>query len=246
MSLLEPQLNEDQTPNLHPDVTQIEQPRSQKAKVKVANELIVMQPGEKVISVITRHPIGIIAIYAMIIVILIVVAAAVFVIGPSLVTNQSSRDNITQAGSIVFLISLIVFAVFGAVAHVVYWGNKWIVTSDSITQISRYSLFFRESSQLGMNHIEDVTAEQNGIFPHIFNYGTLKAETAGERSKFVLLFCPNPNFYATAILDAREEHELDMHGQQRITQPADSSAQQAYPQPTAPQQSPPDQQNPLY
>lgn len=238
MSILEPQLQEDQNPQQHPDVSEIQDSRRQKAKVKVANELIVMQPGEKVISVITRHPIGILVVYVMIILVLLVIAAGVFIIGPSMVADQPSRDNITKAGSIVFLISVIVFAVFGVIAHIVYWGNKWIVTSDSITQISRFSLFFRESSQLGMNHIEDVTAEQNGIFPHLFNYGTLKAETAGERSKFVLLFCPNPNYYATTILDAREEYEMDMHGQQVITQPTASAQSQPDEQP-APSQSPP-------
>lgn len=205
--------------NYSQNLAQAESSSHHHQKVKVANELIVMQPGEKVVSVITRHPIGIIAVYIMIVIVLAVIGASVFAIGPSLTTNVESHDNITKAGSIVFLISVIIFVLFGIIAHIVYWGNKWIVTSDSITQISRYSLFFRESSQLGMNHIEDVTAEQNGIFPHIFNYGTLKAETAGERSKFVLLFCPNPNYYATAILDAREEYEMHMHGQQNQAAP---------------------------
>lgn len=216
------------------NLSQFEPSRNQKQKVKVANELIVMQPGEKVVSVIIRHPIGIIAVYVMIIIVLVVIAASVFAIGPSLTVDARSRENITKAGSIVFLISLIVFAAFGAIAHIVYWGNKWIVTSDSITQISRFSLFFRESSQLGMNHIEDVTAEQNGIFPHLFNYGTLKAETAGERSKFVLMFCPNPNFYATAILDAREEYEMHMHSQQNQAMPPGTPIQPPQPDPVTP------------
>jgi hypothetical protein len=38
----------------------------------------------------------------------------------------------------------------------------------------------------------------------MFNYGTLKAETAGERSKFAFPFTPNPNKCAQEILHARE------------------------------------------
>jgi hypothetical protein len=52
--------------------------------------------------------------------------------------------------------------------------------------------------------LEDVTSEKNGILTHIFNYGVIKAETAGERSKFVFLYCPNPDFYAKQILATRE------------------------------------------
>src|SRR6202011_6093270 len=89
----------------------------------------------------------------------------------------------------------------------IYWGNSWIVTSDSVTQVSQTSLFKRQSSQLSLIHLEDVTAEQNGVLAHMFNYGLLRVETAGERSKFTFTFCPNPNFYAREILAAREAFE---------------------------------------
>lgn len=55
-----------------------------------------------------------------------------------------------------------------------------------------------------MANIEDVTAEQNGILAELFGFGTLKAETAGERSNFHFLYCPEPNKYAQIILHARE------------------------------------------
>jgi hypothetical protein len=174
-------------------------------KTRVGNELTVRQPGEKVICTIKRHPIGIIGTYIAIAVVLVIVAVLAFGIAPGLSSGNS--DQAAGIGAIVFLILACLSAIYALVATTVYWGNSWVVTSDSVTQVSQISLFTRQSAQLSLANLEDVTAEQNGIFAHIFNYGTLKAETAGERSKFMFLYCPNPNLYAQQILHAREVFE---------------------------------------
>lgn len=171
---------------------------------KVGNQLTVMQPGEVVIAEIKRHPIGIIGIYVSIALVLLLVIGLIFMLTPSLVSDSNVKNQITQGGSIVFLILTTIFAVYALIATKVYWGNSWIVTSDSITQIQQTSLFNRESSQLALVNIENVTAEKKGILPMLFNYGTLKAETAGHHEKFMFIYCPNPNLYAQQILAARE------------------------------------------
>ena len=102
---------------------------------------------------------------------------------------------------------MLVAAVMLFVGTRVYWGNRWIVTSDSVTQVTQSSLFNVQSSQLSMGNIEDVTVEQEGVLPHAFGYGLLRVETAGERSKFVFMYCPKPNEYAKKILNAREQFE---------------------------------------
>ncbi len=56
-----------------------------------------------------------------------------------------------------------------------------------------------------------MTAEQNGILAKMFNYGVLKAETAGEHSKFTFTNCPNPTLYAQQIIQAREEFAQGKH-----------------------------------
>jgi hypothetical protein len=86
-------------------------------------------------------------------------------------------------------------------------GNRWIITSDSITQVNQTSLFNKQSSQLSLANLEDITVEQNGIIQSVFGFGTLRAETAGERSKFMFQYCPNPNSYAQQNLNAREQFE---------------------------------------
>lgn len=184
------------------------------SRAKVGNDLTVLQQGERVICTVKRHPIGIIAIYAATAIILIIVGILSFGVLPSLAGSNSTQ--IAQIGAIAFLTLTIVSVVYCYVATHVYWGNSWTVTTDSITQISQVSLFKRQSSQLSLANLEDVTAEQNGILANMFNYGVIKAETAGERSKFMFLYCPNPNLYAQQILQAREvfEQKLEQEGRQ--------------------------------
>lgn len=195
-------------------------------KQKVSSELQVMQPGEVIISDIKRHPIGILGIYIGITIMLTLVAYFAFGILPSLSANgTASSDSLTQIGAVVFLFLATVCLIYAAIATKVYWGNRWIVTSDSITQVAQNSLFGRQSSQLALTNIEDVTAEQHGILTHVFNYGVIKAETAGHHGKFVFMYCPNPNFYAQKILQAREA--LGSSGHHGVVGPP--------PQPTPPQ-----------
>jgi len=165
-----------------------------------------MKPGERNIFEATRHPIGILGIYIVATILLVVFAIVAFVIVPTAARN-SGHDGTGMLAALGFAVVAVLMLVFVAVSHYVYWGNRWILTDDSLTQVLQNSLFDRQSSQLSLANLEDVTVQQHGILPHMFNYGTLRAETAGERSKFVLTYCPNPNERARDILEARENFE---------------------------------------
>jgi uncharacterized membrane protein YdbT with pleckstrin-like domain len=173
--------------------------------VQVNNPLNVMQTGERNIFEVKRHPFGMIGMYITAGVMLIVLAVIVFAVLPTILSGNSSQ--VISIGSIVLLVVLVMTGIFLAISHKVYWGNRWILTSDSLTQISQISLFDKQSSQLSLANLEDVTVIQDGILAHMFGFGTLKAETAGERSKFMFTLCPNPTYYAQQVLNAREQFE---------------------------------------
>jgi hypothetical protein len=175
------------------------------------NPLAVMQPGEQIICEIRRHPIGMLGAYIMSGFILIVLAVLSFIVVPGMAGPDNHSKALT-AGSLLFLVIATLVLIFVFIANKVYWGNHWVVTSDSITQITQVSLFNKQSSQLSLGNLEDVTTVQKGIFQEMFKFGTIRAETAGERSKFSFPFCPNPNYYAQKILAAREVFEQGHRG----------------------------------
>lgn len=183
-------------------------------KTKQSNQaqlhpMVVLQPGERVICDIKRHPFGIVSMYVAA-VFALVIMTALAVMSPSIFsqygsTGGSDFTTFVQAGAVIFGV-LIILVLF--IATTVYWQNRWIVTDDSITQITQASLFGRRVSQLSMENLEDITIDQDGILQTMFNFGTLRAETAGERSKFAFQYCPDPKKYARAIL---EVHEAFIH-----------------------------------
>jgi hypothetical protein len=164
--------------------------------------MVVLQPGEIIVATIKRHPFGIVSLYAAAVVGIGVAAAVAFLLLPDLLGQSSGGTGGLVLGGLAIIVVLLVLIL--GVATSVYWQNEWVVTTDSITQIVQSSLFGRQVSQLSMENLEDVTVNQDGIIPHLFNFGTLKVETAGERSKFVFPYCPNPNMYARQILEIHE------------------------------------------
>lgn len=166
------------------------------------NPLHVMSPGEQVICNIKRHPIGLIGIYVMSGIMLILLFAAVGAL-PHFATDLTSTDKMYAFIAAIALAALIL--VFVWIAVIIYNGNRWIVTSDSITQVQQTGLFRKQTSQLSLENLEDVTFEQTNLIQTLFNYGTLKAETAGEHSKFQFPFCPRPQKCAVEIIEAHEK-----------------------------------------
>lgn len=187
------------------------------------NPLKVMQPGERVICEIRRHPFGLFGMYAMFAA--IVLAAVVGVaVAPRIVPGLTQQTQAIAALGAIILCAII--GLFTYVGAVIYKGNRWIVTSDSITQIEQVSLFNRQISQLSLANLEDVTVEQNGIFQSMFGFGRLRAESAGQRGKFVFDYCPRPTEFARQIIGVHEayiaENPEGMHTTNRAV--ADTSA----------------------
>jgi uncharacterized membrane protein YdbT with pleckstrin-like domain len=169
--------------------------------------LAAMQPEERVLFEIKRHPMGLITTYLAVGIGMVLLAVLTAFIAQQVGSSNAQAVRALWAG---FGIVMIVLVGIMFLSNIVYWGNRWVLTTDSITQVLQHSLFNKETAQLSLGNLEDVTAEQHGIIAHMFNYGTVKAETAGEREKFVFLYCPNPNHYAQMVLQAREAFEQNV------------------------------------
>jgi hypothetical protein len=167
--------------------------------VTATNPLAAMRKDEAVIFQIRRHPFGLLGIHITAGFMLLGAAVIIYVLLPHFLTSVP-HTKLYGVGTLVFVIIAAIMFLFLAITHKVYWGNSWILTSDSLTQVTQSSLFDKQSSQLSLANLEDVTAEQNGPLSHMLNFGVLRVETAGERSKFVFPYCPNPNLYAQQVL----------------------------------------------
>lgn len=166
----------------------------------ISEELLVA--GEHVVVVVRRHIIGLIFIYLQALVGIVAVFAVLFFAFPQSFSNLDSQGNRLILALVILGVAILVLFLF--VATYVYRQNKLLVTDKNLIQINQQSLFIRKISRLSMSNVEDVTADQRGILPTIFNYGTLHIQTAGERPNFEFPYCPKPNIYADQVLEARQ------------------------------------------
>ena len=164
----------------------------------------LLEPGEQLVVVVKKHPIGIVGIYLEALVGLLVVFGLFLAIAPDFFNGLSNQAYKILVGVIIFGLAILVFFLF--VATYVYRQSRLLVTDRSLVQILQKSLFIRKISRLSMSNVEDVTAEERGILSTILNYGTIVVQTAGTLDNFIFPYCPNPAKYADQIIEARQRY----------------------------------------
>jgi uncharacterized membrane protein YdbT with pleckstrin-like domain len=159
---------------------------------------------EKLLALVNRDPFGLIIVYVEVLLGLLGVGALLFFLLPTLLSSGSDGTSMLLIG-IMSLIAVLAILLLG-VATQIYNENKLIITDKNVTQVFQRGLFSRQVSELSMANVEDVTADQRGIFAHLFGYGELRIETAGEQDNFHFIYCPKPDYYGKMVLDARQQY----------------------------------------
>lgn len=89
-----------------------------------------------------------------------------------------------------------------------YFLNRWIITNTRVVSIHQYGFFDRQVSSFLLVKVQDVTTTVGGIFATLLNYGTVRAETAGEAAAcFKMTGIPDP----TGIRDLIMREIADAH-----------------------------------
>lgn len=177
-----------------------------------------IEPGEHPITIIKKHPFGIIVVYLMATVGFIAALGLVLLLLPDLLNGgtvpQSTKDLFVVGG----IAAVVLMAVILLVATYLYFHNEIIVTDKSLTQVMQHGLFTRQVSELSLADIEDVTSVKHGIIATILDYGELRVETAGEQNNFKFTYCPKPNYYGRMLLDARNQFLKHKHHEEQVEQ----------------------------
>lgn len=161
----------------------------------------VIEHDERILCVVKQHPFGIILIYILSFIGFI---AGLVTISIFLPNSLNETSQIYSASTLIaFICGFIIFIIVSIVAYI-YNQSSLTITDKNVVQIIQKSLYDRKVSHISLANIEDVTSEQNGVFANMFNYGTIKIETAGEQANFIFSMCPHPNRVSRIILDAKD------------------------------------------
>lgn len=169
-------------------------------------KFIEFDANEELVAEIRKHPIGLLFVILIgVFVLLAIVAVTTFALAVNL--NESVGGNANSLKPIFLLIGFVVavgVAVMTIIASWLYVNNVIFVTTEKIAQVLYISLFNRKISQLSIGDVQDVTVTQKGILAHIFNYGTLVIETAGEQQNYTFTYIPDPYKNSQLIVGAHE------------------------------------------
>jgi hypothetical protein len=179
-------------------------------KSKLDYPELSLSPGEYVLEVVRRHPIGLVAIWGttgfLVIVALLLIplyAANLDTVARIAGTPIAKLPTpATMATPSLILIGF--FLLGGAVATYVYLQNRFYITTESIVQFVQYSLFDSKRQMVNLINVEDASADQKGILQQVLNYGTLRLSTQGEGTIYHFRFVANPNSVAHRVNDATE------------------------------------------
>lgn len=164
-------------------------------------------PSEAIVYQATRHPIGVLAIFAMggVAALLIIVVYTFLASDPAFFTSIGIRPaNVTAIGGLVSVVLLAIIAGISFLSAYVYKKSRLILTNQKVVFIQYHSLIAREVSQLNIGEVEDVNVSQPTLLDRIFKTGRITIETAGEQNNYVLTQVENPYEFAKLTIQMHE------------------------------------------
>lgn len=164
-----------------------------------------LSEGEYVVSAIKRHPIGLLGIWGV-----VVVAIALLIVGIFLTMSPASElSSLIPAESMpslamVFLGLIVLMFLGGVLATVIYEGNRFFLTNESVTQHIQVSLFAKKEQTISLANIEDASFTQQGVLQHMLGYGSLRLSTEGDETTYRFSFVENPSRQVALLNNAVE------------------------------------------
>jgi hypothetical protein len=93
----------------------------------------------------------------------------------------------------VFLLWYLLTMAYTLEGFLSWFFNAYIVTDERIIDIDFISLIYKNISAAKIDNIEDVTATTGGALQSVFNFGTVKVQTAAATTEFEFENVPQPN-----------------------------------------------------
>lgn len=133
----------------------------------------------------------------------------------SLLTSSMSTDGTSSQYRPLVIAGTALFAILaGLFALIPSWlksQERLILTEESLLQVLQPGVFANKVSQVGLQHVNDVSVRQ-GFFGHIFNFGGVTIETPGEQQNYVFPMVANAQLSAREIIEAHENYDAALQG----------------------------------
>lgn len=164
-----------------------------------------LSDGEYVISAIRRHPIGLLAIWGLVLPLVAVILGSIPVILGAAADLGADVEGVSGTYLLLALCALAILVFFGGVvATIIYNANRFFLTNESVVQHIQTGLFSRKEQTISLVNIEDASFRQHGMLQHILGYGSLRLSTEGDETTYRFNFVAHPHRQIVLLNDAVE------------------------------------------
>lgn len=172
--------------------------------------MIEYDDNEEFLLEIRKHPFGLFLIQILGFIVSVLLGIIPIAIAFNLNFFQIADGTNTSAIKAILIFTGLVLSLlaFGAtfITALIYKYDVIYVTNEKVAQVLYTSIFSRKLTQLGIGEVQDVSVSQSGIFPRLFDYGTLTIESAGEQQNYTFTYVPHPYPSSRTIVMAHEDN----------------------------------------
>ncbi|MDO4870490.1 MAG: PH domain-containing protein [Candidatus Saccharibacteria bacterium] len=163
-----------------------------------------MLEKEFVLKVITRHKIGIVAIWGTALIIALLLTLVWINVSLNNYSNNFGLVNQESAlgdGSVIIALIMVMIALFAWIFTKVYRTNKLVITTERVVQYISNGLFDYKTQTIDLGWVEDVSYHRKGFLATLFNYGSVRLSTIGDESTYYFILTPKPDKTASELND---------------------------------------------
>jgi len=100
-----------------------------------------------------------------------------------------------------------------------YYLDVFVVTNKRLVDIEQRGLLSRTIAEQPLYRIQDVTSEVNGMLAHLFRYGNVYVQSAGEKVRFYFEQVSHPELVVRTILSMTDASVSEARAKHKIVDP---------------------------
>ncbi len=174
------------------------------------HQKLPIDADEKILAVYKHHWFAYAASWA------IGILVALLIIGAATVLSFAGGNDsvfVAHRSQLLALAAIFALVVLAGSSIPVYLRSQehLVLTEEAILQILQPSLFASKIDQLGLQHVADVSVQQD-FFGTLLGFGQIIIETPGEQDNYKFVIVPDPHSAAREIIHAHENYNAALMG----------------------------------
>lgn len=171
------------------------------------------EKGEKIILLLRAHIVTLVP-AALLILVLVLTPVVAFAVLINLGINLTNFLRL-QLLIVVILTWYLFTAGYTFLRFLLWFFNVYLVTNERLVDFDFHGFLLKSVSETRLGKIQDVTSRIYGAIPHLFNYGDVFIQTAGEMREFEFHQVPKPDAVARKISEEARLEEAEAPGEVR-------------------------------